>query len=211
MRLHQLVAAAILFVAASAAAQAPLPVAERTFTRRGQSTRVSLFSNGAVVVTMSQDGVQGFMRQFTLEEQQYLVYLTAFQTNAAELGEDPIASDVGTSSAEVTVLLHIGPDAPRLLRFSPMSGLSLSMSKIMGALDDLQQQGLSASRSAEEMRTWEPKRRDRVQLLNGDFAVVREVWDDGLIVLEHESSHIRELVPPSSRDKVILRVVDEDE
>lgn len=211
MRMHAFIASLILAVAATASAQAPGPVAERSFTRRGETTRVSLFNNGALVVTMSKDGVQNFMRQITLPEDQYLVYLGSFVTNSTELKENPVNSDVGTSSAEVVVVIHVGPNAPRQFRFSPMASVSLPFSRILGALDDLQNQAMNASQSAEEMRLWEPKRRDRVQLFNGGYAVVREVWDDGMIVIEYESTYIREMVTPGNRDKVILRVVGPEE
>jgi hypothetical protein len=211
MKPYQLFAVAVLACTVTSIAQVPLPVAERFSSQRGETTRVSLFTNGAVVVTISTDGVQTFLRQFTLPPDQYLTYLGVFQTAAAEIGEEPVSSNVGTSHSEVTVFLHVGPNAPRKIRFSPMASVSLPLSKVMGALDDLQQQGLEASPSAEAMRTWQPKRRDRVQLFNGTFATVKEVWDDGMIVIEHDSTYVREMVPPMNRDKVILRVVESGE
>ena len=58
------------------------------------------------------------------------------------------------------------------------------------------------------MRTWEPKKGDRVELLDGTFATVIEVWGDGLIILEREKTFIRVSILPDGRDQVILRVVD---
>ena len=200
--------AVITVVAATAFAQAPTPVAERVVTERNLATRVTLFSNGAVVVSMRRDGRQDFLRHITLPDDQYMVYLVAFQTNAEELGKEPISSDVSTSTAAVQLTLHVGPEAPRLLRFSPMAVVSLPLSRIQGALDDLQRIVLEASPSTEEIRNWTPKSGDRVQLMTGGFAHVVEVLPEGVVVLEHEDTFIREMVPPGSLDQVVLHVVD---
>jgi len=198
----------ILLLAATAAAQAPVPVAERIVTQRDQKTRVSIFSNRAIVVSILKGEEQDFFRRITLEEDEYLVYLSALQTDAEGLGEDPVSSDVGATDYRVQVTLHVGPDAPRLIRFPSMAAVSLPLSRIMGIFDDLQQQVFDASPSAEEVRIWEPRKGDRVQLFNGSYAVVAEVWDDGMLVLEHEDISIREVVAPHNRDQVILHIVD---
>ena len=204
----RLALAVIMYLAGTALAQAPVPVAERVVSGGNLATRVTLFSNYVVVVTDRRDGKQDFMRRITLPADQYMVYLVAFQKNAEELGEEPISSDVGTSTASVQLTLHVGPEAPRLLRFSPMAVVSLPLSRIMGALDDLERVVLDASPSSEEVRAWTPKRGDRVQLMTGGFATVLEVWPEGLVVLEHEDTFIREMVSPDSLDLVILHIVD---
>jgi hypothetical protein len=197
-----------LLLATTAAAQAPVPVVERIVTQRDQKTRVSVFSNRAVVVSIMKGDERDFFRRITLEEDQYLVYVSALQTDAENLEENPVSSDVGAANYSVQVTLHVGPDAPRLIRFPSMAIVSLQLSRIMGVFDDLQQQVFDASPSAEEVRTWEPREGDRVQLFNGSFAVVAEVWDDGMLVLQHEDISIREVVAPGYRDQVILHIVD---
>jgi hypothetical protein len=197
-----------LLLATTAAAQAPVPVVERIVTQRDQKTRVSVFSNRAVVVSIMKGDERDFFRRITLEEDQYLVYVSALQTDAENLEENPVSSDVGAADYSVQVTLHVGPDAPRLIRFPSMAIVSLQLSRIMGVFDDLQQQVFDASPSAEEVRIWEPREGDRVQLFNGSFAVVAEVWDDGMLVLQHEDISIREVVAPGYRDQVILHIVD---
>jgi hypothetical protein len=197
-----------LLLATTAAAQAPVPVVERIVTQRDQKTRVSVFSNRAVVVSIMKGDERDFFRRITLEEDQYLVYVSALQTDAENLEENPVSSDVGAANYSVQVTLHVGPDAPRLIRFPSMAIVSLQLSRIMGVFDDLQQQVFDASPSAEEVRIWEPREGDRVQLFNGSFAVVAEVWDDGMLVLQHEDISIREVVAPGYRDQVILHIVD---
>jgi hypothetical protein len=89
-----------------------------------------------------------------------------------------------------------------------MSSVKLPLSRILAALDDLQLQVFESSPSAEAMRTWEPRKGDRVELFSGAMATVIEVWDDGLVILEHEATYVRETVPFAAREKVILRVVE---
>ena len=195
-------------VAATATGEAPVAVVERIVIQGEVATRVSMFSNRVVVATVRRDGEQDFMRRITLPEEQYMVYLATFLTNAEELGQNPIDSAISTSQAEVFVSLHVGPDAPRSIRFSPMSVVSLPLARIQGALDDLQLQVFEASPSKEALRTWKPRKGDRVELMNGTSAVVVEVWDDGLLILEHDQTYVRESIAPGIRDQVILRVVE---
>jgi len=195
-------------VAATASGQAPVPVVERTTTRAEVATRVSLFSNRVVVVTTRRFNKQDFVRRITLPDDQYMVYLRIFQTAAEELDRQPVSSQVDTSDAEVVVSLHVGPNAPRTIRFSPMSVVKLPLAKILGALDDLELHVFEASPSAEAMRTWVPRKGDRVELMDGTRATVVEVWDDGLLIIEHDSTYVRESIAAGLRDQIILRVVE---
>jgi hypothetical protein len=77
-------------------------------------------------------------------------------------------------------------------------------------VDDLELQVLEANPSADEIRSWEPHKGDRVELMNGAFATVVEVWPDGLLMLEHDLTYVREAVTPDVRDQVILRVMDSE-
>jgi hypothetical protein len=196
--------------AGTASGQAPVPVVERTVAKGNVTTRVSLFSNRVVVVSVRRGGEHDFIRRITLPENQYMVYLESFITAAEELDQQPITSEVETSTAEVAISLHIGPDAPRMIRFSPMSTVKLPLARIQGAFDDLQLQVLEASPSAEAMRTWLPAKGDRVELMNGTKATVVEVWDEGLLILEHDLTYVRESVPPEVRDQIILRVLKDE-
>lgn len=202
------VAFSIFAITASAQEPAPVPVIERFSTQGDVVTRTSLFSNGVVVVTIRQAEVVDFMRRITLPEDEYIVYLGALETAAKELGEKPVTSRVETSRANIELSLNIGPKAPRRLEFSPMSTISLPLSRIVAVVDDLELQVRSASESAERLHDWEPKRGDRVQLMSGSYAKVVEIWDGGLLILEHEETFVRESLPADMRDQMILRVVD---
>lgn len=208
MRLAGIAAWVLCSCAGALHAQAPIPVVERVFTERNVTTRVSLFSNSVVVVSISENGVQGFVRHQTLPADQYMIYLGILQDAANELGERPVTSEVSTSQSEVVLTLHIGPDAPRVIRFSPMSTVSLPLSRITGAINDLEGLVRAASPSAEDLRSWKPRRGDRVELMTGAFARVAEVLDEGVVVLEHEDTFIREYLTPDQLDTVVRRVVE---
>lgn len=202
--------ATLLAIPGSLRAQAPVPVAERIVVNREVATRVTLFSNRAVIVTIRQGDEQTFFRRITLEPEDYLVYLETLNTEAGKISDDPTSSDVQAEASTVMLTLHVGPDAPRLFRFSPLAISSLPLSRVMGALDDLEATVVAASPSAQELTGWEPREGDRVQLFNNRFAEVVEILDDGLIVLEHEDTGIREYVPESARTEVILHLVERE-
>lgn len=208
MRARGLVWLFVALATTAAYAQAPDPIAERFVTYRGRTTRTTLFNNRSVVVSIREGDRQGFVGHITLDQADFEVYVSIITAGADALGDNPIDSKIDTAEASVTVILHIGPDAPRLIHFSPMAAVSMPLSRILGALDDLQDQVLTASPSEEELRSWVPNKGDLVQLFSGGYAVVVEVWDEGTIVLEHEETFIREVVPADVRDQVILHVVE---
>lgn len=194
--------------AANAIAQAPIPVVERVFTEGEVATRVTLFSNRVVVVSIADHGVQGYFKYVTLPPDQYLIYLGILQKAVLELGEKPVTSGISTPRSKVALTLHMGPDSPRRLEYSPLATVSLPLAQISGAINDLESLVRESSPSSEDLKGWEPRRDDRVELMNGGYARVAEVLDEGVLVLEHEDTYIREIVGLDARDEVILRVVE---
>jgi len=144
----------------------------------------------------------------TLPVDQYLIYLEILQKAAEALGEQPVTSSISTPQSEIVVTLHIGSKSPRVIRFSPLATVSLELALISGAINDLESLVRAESPSSEALRGWDPRRGDRVELIAGGYALVSEVLDGGVVVLEHEETYIREIVGPDARDKVILRVVE---
>jgi len=198
----------LTMAAATAVAQAPIPVVERVFTEGEIATRVTLFSNRVVVVSITDHGVQGYLKHVTLPPDQYLIYLGILQRAVLELGPKPVTSAVSTPRSQVSLTLHMGPDSPRRLEYSPMATVSLPLAQISGAINDLESLVRESSPSSEDLKGWDPRRDDRVELMTGGFARVTEVLDEGVLVLEHEGTYIREIVGPDVRDEVILRVVE---
>lgn len=211
MKLHSILAAVTLAVAVSAGAQAPIPVVERVFTEGEVATRVSLFSNRVVVVSITNGDVQGFLRHITMPPDQYMIYLGILQKAVEELGEKPVTSAVSTPRSRISLTLNVGPDAPREIDYSPLATVSLPLARISGAVNDLERLVRETSPSSEALRGWEPKRGDVVELLRGGSARVIEVLEGGVLVLENKETYIREIVGPDVRDEVILKVVDTDE
>jgi hypothetical protein len=88
-----------------------------------------------------------------------------------------------------------------------MATVSLPLAQISGAINDLEALVRQSSPSSEDLKGWDPRRDDRVELMSGGYARVTEVLDEGVLVLEHEGTYIREIVGLDARDDVILRVV----
>jgi len=211
MKLPSGLAAILVLFAAIASAQAPIPVLERVFSEDDIATRVTLFSNRVVVVSITEAHVRGYFQYITLPPDQYMIYLGILQKAIEELGENPVTSEVSTPRSNIALTLHMGPDSPREIQFSPMATVSLQLAQISGAINDLEQLVRESSPSSEALQGWDPRRDDRVELMAGGYARVAEVLDEGLLVLEHEGTFIREIVGPDVRDEVILRVVEYDD
>jgi hypothetical protein len=86
--------------------------------------------------------------------------------------------------------------------------LDLTTSRLVAALDDLEARVIWGEPTGEELVGWLPKKGDRVELRSGSNATVIEVWNDGTLVLEHESTYINEIVKPEQRAASILRVLE---
>lgn len=207
MKSRMILGCLLALAAATASAQAPIPVVERVFTEGEVATRVTLFSNRVVVVSITDNGVQGYFKYVTLPPDQYLIYLGILQRAVLELGERPVTSAVSTPRSQLVLTLHMGPDSPRRIEYSPMATVSLPLAQISGAINDLEALVRESSPSSEDLKGWDPRRDDRVELMTGGFARVTEVLDEGVLVLEHEGTYIREIVGLDARDDVIRRVV----
>ncbi len=208
MKIRLMLGCLLTLAAATAFAQAPIPVVERVFTEGEIATRVTLFSNRVVVVSITDNGVQGYFKYLTLPPDQYLIYLGILQRAVLELGEKPVTSAVSTPRSQVVLTLHMGPDSPRRIEFSPLATVSLQLSQISGAVNDLEFLVRESSPSSEGLKSWQPRRDDRVELMSGGYARVAEVINEEVVVLVHEDTYIREIVGPDVRDQVILRVVE---
>jgi hypothetical protein len=44
--------------------------------------------------------------------------------------------------------------------------------------------------------------------MTGGFARVVEIYEEGVLILENETTYVRQVVPPEARDEVILHVVE---
>ena len=207
LRAGLLFAASLLVVLLTAQAQAPVPVVERISTQFGRTTRVTLFSNHVVVVTVRSES-ENFVHQAILTYEEHMVYVQAMEAAAREIGNEPVTSDVKSRDSTTELILHVGPDAPRILNYSPLASLRLPAGRIASMMDDLQTRALSALPGEFEIKQWQPVVGDRVELRQSGEAFVTAVDDDGTIVLMQPESSVSSIVALENRAEVILKILE---
>ena len=207
LRARFLLVLSLMLSLLQASAQTPIPVAERITTEFGRTTRVTLFSNHVAVVSIRSES-DDYVHQATLSFSEYMVYLQALERCANEIGNEPVVSDVESRDSTTMLTLHVGPDAPRTLRYSPLASLNLPARTIASMMDDIQIRTLSTLPGEFEIKKWKPGVGDRVELRQGGKAVVRVVADDGTIVLTLDDSPLLYTVAEDNRADVILKVIE---
>ena len=207
MRASFVIAALVLLTAIGAAAQAPVPVAERVSTHLGRTTRVSLFSNHVIVVSIRSDS-EDFVHRTTLNLDEYMVYLQTLNRAIGEVGDTPVGSDVESRDSVTVLTVYLGPDAPRVFRYSPLSSLNLAVGKIASAMDDLENRALEALPGEYEIEQWQPEIGDCVELRQGGEACVTAISEDGSIVLMRDDIVMTYTVARENRAEVILKIIE---
>lgn len=198
----------LLAAVATLPAQAPTPVVERITHQFGRTTRVSLFSNHVVVVSVHSE-TEDFVHQATLEYNEHMIYLKSLESAAAEIGKEPVTSDVESRDSSTVLILHVGPDAPRIIKYSPLASLNLPTGRIASMMDDISNRALSALPGEFEINQWRPVVGDRVELRQGGEAFVVAVnEDDGTIVLRQPESSVSSTVAMANRAEVISRIIE---
>ncbi len=198
----------MLVVILTTEAQVPTPVVERISNHFGRTTRVTLFSNHVVVVTVRSE-TDDFVHKATLGFSEYMVYLQEMERAAYEIGNEPVTSDVESRDSSTVLILHVGPDAPRIIEYSPLAYLDLSAAKITSMIDDIQNRALAALPGEFEINQWRPVVGDRVELRRGGEAIVTAVDDDnGTIVLLDLKSSVSSTVAMENRAWVVSMVVE---
>lgn len=189
-------------------AQVPTPVVERITNHLGRTTRVTLFSNHVAVVAVRSQ-TDDFVHKATLGFSEYMVYLQEMERAAHEIGNEPVTSDVESRDSSTVLILHVGPDAPRIIEYSPLASLDLSAAKINSMIDDIQNRALAALPGEFEINQWQPSVGDRVELRRGGEAIVTAVDDDtGTIILLEPASSVSSTVAVENRAEVISRVIE---
>lgn len=186
--------------------EVPTALVERIQVVGGTITRISLFDNRVVVVTMRDHQKQFFFRKWTLSTAEYSVYFNALlkcATRAGLVHHENLDEDQSVS----TIYLRLPGRKPRRFRISPLQVQDIATSSLSSILDDIQQRVSSLAPSAEALQHWQPKEGDRVELYDGSFATVDEVREEGVIILQHEETSILEVVPFEARAKVIFRII----
>lgn len=186
--------------------RAPNVVVERHLRFRDRLTRITLFDNRMAVTTVREGDTQAFFRQITLPTDEYTVYVEVVRAVADTAGTEPIQRLDG-DKIEAVVRLDLQGAASRSFSYSPVQVLDLDTSRLIKALDDLEQRVAQVSPSQEALSHWTPKVGDRLLLFSGSSAIVSEIEDDGLIRLEYEVTNIIELVSKANYHLVIMEVL----
>jgi len=201
-----LITVLLLVALLSATAQAPIPVVERITDHRGRITRVTLFSNHVIIVSIRSD-TEDFIHMVTLDFDEHMVYLQALEECANEIGHEPITSDIESRDSFTRLVLHVGPDAPRILEYSPLASLNLSTARIASMVDDIENRAMATLPGEFEIKRWVPALGDRVELRQGGEAYVTAIGEDGTIVLSQIDGPVSYTVTRDNRVEIVLRVI----
>jgi len=186
--------------------RAPAPFLERLVTVGDRTTRLSLFDNRMAVVAVRENNRQVFLRKLLLDQAEYDIYRAAVRRDLEQVTEGPssaLASDFGQGLIRVT----LAPGDTRRMSYSLASVPDLATGRLVATLDDLEQRVSEVSPSHEELRHWEPRVGDVVELYGGQRARVSEVREEGFIFLEHQGTALIEVLSPEQRSTRIERVV----
>lgn len=205
-RVCLLITVLLLVALLSATAQAPIPVVERITDHRGRITRVTLFSNHVIIVSIRSD-TEDFIHMATLEFDEHMVYLQALEECANEIGHEPITSDIESRDSFTRLVLHVGPDAPRILEYSPLASLNLPTARIASMVDDIENRAMATLPGEFEIKRWDPALGDRVELRQGGEAYVTAIGEDGTIVLSQINGPVSYTVTRDNRVDIVLRVI----
>lgn len=185
----------------------PSPVAERTLEVRGQSTRVTLFDNRLAVVSMHAGDGDPVLRTLRLSEAEYGMWVGILERSMTG-AQDEIESSVQALDAVCRVRVYVGPDAPYQFEMPPAAAVDRYLRQVLDVFDAIEKQVLEAPAWYEEVTSWEPAVGDRVRLARGNLATVIELVEDGIIVVEHDGTWVREVIPPDARVAVIVDVLE---
>ena len=207
MRAVGLVVALLALPVAADEPQAPSPVAERILKVRGETSRVSLFDNRLAVVSMHTPGSEPILRTLRLSETEYRTWVDILERSMTG-AESEIESSVQARDAVCRVQVHVGPDPPYRFEMPPAAAVDRYLRQVLDVLDLIAKQVLEAPAWYEEVTGWEPAVGDRVRLARGNLATVVELVDDGIVIVEHDGTWVREVIPPDARLAVIVDIVD---
>jgi len=80
--------------------------------------------------------------------------------------------------------------------------------QVLDILDAIQTEVMSAPPWADQIRAWKPSLGDRVRLARGQLATVVELPGEGVIVVEHETTGVRELIPADAREQTVVEIME---
>jgi hypothetical protein len=200
----------VALVASAAIAQenrVPAPVAERVLEVRGHVSRVTLFDNRLAVVSMRAPGAEPEIHTLRLSEAEYEDWVEILERSMRG-AEVEIESSVTAEDAVIRLQVHVGPDPPYTFEMPPAAGVDRYLRQILDVVDLIERQVLEAPEWYEEVSAWRPRVGDRVRLARGTLGTVIELEEKGVVVVEHDHTAVREVIPADARLTVIVDILD---
>ncbi len=186
--------------------EVPNVVVERHWFHGDRAVRITLFDNKMAVTTVREHGRQVFLRQLTLGDSEYEIYVKAMSEVADKAGGlDRVPVETIDSGARIA--LNIPGFSPSAFSYSPLQVLGLPTARLVAVLDDLQKRVTEASPSQEALRLWEPAADDLVEHYVGGTARVTEIREDGVLVMEQSDTGIILVVPREEWHLIIMKVL----
>ncbi len=171
-------AAALVLAAVAAATPAAPPsyLVERVVTVNGASTRVSVFRNGVAVLARAAAGGEPSVVRQPLTEVELRVLTQVVEECYPELAR---FAGMGQSPVAGTVDLRLAPPDrdPLALRYPVTAAPGVAASRLAQALDALESRLAKATGTREDLRAWEPKVGERVELEDGRTVEIVDVMD----------------------------------
>ncbi len=185
--------AGVMLAMAAWGQEAPSALAERVVRDAYGTTRVTLFANRMVVVSVRPRGEGGVVRRRLLNEETMSVYRTLLREMEPALRKEVAAGNV-PAGTDGSLVLRLPGRRPLEVSFDPRKIPGLALGRVLSALDDLQAQVLEGPRENEDVARWKPAVGDRVELWGGGTAVVTDIPQEDVVVLEHEDSPVIESI-----------------
>jgi len=176
------VIAAVLVALAAATPAPPSYIVERVVTLAGASTRISVFRNGVAVLARGSTGATPTVVRQPLSEVELQVLAQVVEECYPDLAR---FAGMGEAPVEGKIELRLAPVGKEALtvRFPVTAAPGVAASRLTQALDALEARLTRTNVTREDLRDWEPKAGDRLELEDGRTVEVVDVLTTGDTVL----------------------------
>lgn len=214
-----MIAASLLALLASAApaagptttpavASAPEVVVERIVEVPGRTTRLTLFDNRIAVVSR-REVRSHVLRRRLLTPSEHQGYRLTLTREAPLVAAGEVVAPGPAEPSRAVLRLRTGLSQPRTISYSLLAVQPLPLGRLLRALDALEAEVLATPPAQVELATWRPRVGDRLELAGGARGTIIRITDAGALEVEHDRTHIREVIPPGAWDAAIHRLLDD--
>ncbi len=187
---------------------APEVVVERIVQVTGRTTRLTLFDNRIAVVSR-REGRSHVLRRRLLTPAEHQGYRVTLAREMPLVVEDEVAAPEPGDPTRGVLRLGGSGTGPRTVVYSVLAVQPLPLARLLRALDGLESEVLATPPAQVELAAWRPRVGDRLELAGGTRGTIIRITDSGSLVVEHDRTHIREVIPPGGWVTVIHRLLDE--